>query len=558
MVRDVHSGALAHEASAPGTPTTQRIKGSKHEVNIALDALGKKAGLQFPDRGENFSPAKRPKSPLHSIKHYFSVLYFKDRANLEREVQTFLEWQLAFRDYDEKLDYLQTRLRSACEEWKRTQSGIRSDLSGLNICALEAAGNGPERESPPPSPSMSVKHAPKTPFDVSMINPEASKIDLPPPTCVDSAATSFTSNMKKSFSIFSEGTKASQEAPTSPATSVNTDLDLDGANDFVDNDLKDSQYSRYGGPLNSSMDPEGLDRIYEEANGARFGYPTLPDSPVEHLPFQQPQEQLPSPEKPKLAEKPPPLKQPLPTTPSSKIKSERQPEDSPSRRALFRVNNIPADGLTQLQLPDSFSDLSFDLRWECYRVLQTKAMTAENLDRRWTTRTMASLHQLTKDEGMKFSSDLETDFLKHTLCAKLRWNKTDVGPVFDLELLPPRQEKSNNLQRKFGSSRFLYIDIPSLSRPPKSTGLAQDARYIQKRFLEMISNAQNLLGRTWRQFHVQMNKAVSAKDPDFAVSGGAQIALFATGGDQLHLSVLRKLLAGRYHFMRMQRRRRAK
>jgi hypothetical protein len=77
--------------------------------------------------------------------------------------------------------------------------------------------------------------------------------------------------------------------------------------------------------------------------------------------------------------------------------------------------------------------------------------------------------------------------------------------VFKLNILPIQAEKSSRLQRKFGSDRFLYVNVPSFE--PKDCKSArfryEDFPKIERQFELWCNREHSFLGRSWRAFHVE-------------------------------------------------------
>ena len=192
-----------------------------------------------------------------------------------------------------------------------------------------------------------------------------------------------------------------------------------------------------------------------------------------------------------------------------------------------RIKAIQADGLTLKELPGSMKKLSLAIRWEVHRVLQTKEVSSEKLERRWPIpRTLASLHAVASELLPNFVPSPEIDPLDASLCARLRWAKKSTGPVFELDLAPPRKELSNSLQRRFGRDRFLFVDVPALTQPHEASGLAPYARLIPDAVMAMLAQSHHFLLREWRHFHTQ-KKEGRRKDADFAAPGATQLTFFA-------------------------------
>ena len=205
---------------APETPCRLHWLAPDVKVKDALRALGEAAGIELPSPNERESPSKRKRTPTHDIKYNFSDLFFLDRTALEREIQGFLESLPAISQYDEKLEYLSQRLSNArlSSIKQRTPQSNKQWLHSVNPSNEVAVTNNSRPLSAPPSPTLSIKHAPKLPA-----YPVLAPSMLPPvmsPSRTTSANTSF----------WSEATKPSQE-PQSSATSVGSFMD--GINDLT-------------------------------------------------------------------------------------------------------------------------------------------------------------------------------------------------------------------------------------------------------------------------------------------------------------------------------------
>jgi len=116
-----------------------------------------------------------------------------------------------------------------------------------------------------------------------------------------------------------------------------------------------------------------------------------------------------------------------------------------------------------------------------------------------------------------------------TLCARLRWSRLKDGPLFDLEMLPPREEDTTAFQRKFGGDRIMVLDLPALNKPPNHV----KGQNVQDRLLEMFMLDQPFLGRKWLQYHVKDKKRRDAAEQDESESGTFQVAFFALSGPGL-------------------------
>ncbi|KAF1343873.1 RNA dependent RNA polymerase-domain-containing protein, partial [Delphinella strobiligena] len=122
--------------------------------------------------------------------------------------------------------------------------------------------------------------------------------------------------------------------------------------------------------------------------------------------------------------------------------------------------------------------------------------------------------------------------------------------MFVLNLHPLQRDHTSRLQGIFGAHRFLYLDVPNISRP--TSEFKGHASAIQQRFREWLETEKEFLGYRWRPFHVQVIKGQSrksdhlqaikghSKKPDHA--GGQRVVLFATHGLGLEPISLYQLL----------------
>jgi hypothetical protein len=105
------------------------------------------------------------------------------------------------------------------------------------------------------------------------------------------------------------------------------------------------------------------------------------------------------------------------------------------------------------------------------------------------------------------------------------------SPVFKLNILPIEAEKSSRLQRKFGSDRFLYVNVPSFEpNDCKSSRFRHDDfPKIEQQFKLWCDREHSFLGRTWRAFHVEpIKKKKKGRNTDDL--SAKRIVLFAIEG----------------------------
>ncbi|KAK5685052.1 hypothetical protein LTS10_003127 [Elasticomyces elasticus] len=193
-------------------------------------------------------------------------------------------------------------------------------------------------------------------------------------------------------------------------------------------------------------------------------------------------------------------------------------EGRPNTLEDHHVRDIPLHGLAPLDVPESMKSLPFDF-------YQRLTLSTQDFEMQWPVKKRTSFEFLWKvaDQqtgGRRFVKGIETDYKDYTLSAKLKWvkgAKPTTGPIFDLDLRPPRKEATNAFQRRAGGDRILVVDLPDLDGPlPTSlTWLTGQKSLIITRVLELLEQDQNFLGRKWVHFHSKQKKGPEA-DPEEA------------------------------------------
>ena len=553
---------VVHEVETPETPHSMRLFGTK--VNDALESLGETSGIKFPDRHERESPSKRSNSPAHEIKRQFTYLFFQDRALLDRRLDEFLELLPVFKSPDEKLNHLLEKLTIAYQSTKQRQVPQWQPQFSEPQCRPQPsephrqpqASEPPRKSQPsewwlgrsqptlseishtalsaPPSPTMFIKHAPK------------SQAGPAPPIMTRSgevsAETSFWSKPSQE-----------QDDPATPATSVDSvlDLEMDEVNDH-DTQKTDLPMSSIGestvGTVDRMLEPfDGVAGRQHEAveSEARNQYTARPlgtpskapkiynpsksqqvdgmgkiqqlDTPSRSRQTSSPinRRQVDTPSKARHLDSPSKARQSNAPSKAGQMDSLGHPRhlESPSKivdpLVNYRVARIVEDGLTSISLPDSLKKLPLDLAVECHRVLQTEAISAHELDKKWRgSRTMASLHKFAEDYGITFQCGCETNFSDRSLTVVLQPSDKKDGRFFISDVKPPRKDdKSTIFEDKFGRDRIMQVTTTTYHRPPSGFN-GQD---VQTPFLEMLGRKHEMFGRTWALFLVQDKKMRSAE-----------------------------------------------
>lgn len=468
---------LAQEVVSPQTPSkNQRRPG---QIGEFLNNFCRLLSIELPIYDVT-SPDARTKSTGHEIVNNIKYLYWNGRDALDRAVVELSTCTPKVQMLDEPLTVVLDKLNQAAIAVKREKTPhAKLRMTPLTTGNSQRLRNAQtDSAEAPPSPTLAVKHLPRN------ATTAACGVGTVLPDYMTSAKTSFattlfgttsfgttsfmsdSTNLNKSF--MSDGTKASQSTAATSVYSAH----------------EPSQESEF--PM-SSLDP-GIASQLETAAAVPSEVLTAKDVPVGEV--------------------------------------------SPSKPQNYRVANIPSDGLAQQHLPPTLLSLPFDLRIEAYRVMRACGLSAEQMEMQSRyTRSFTTLQDLVEKFNTKkpFHPGRKTNFSDSTLCARLRWSEAKSGPLFDLELYPPRREDLHSFQRNFGSDRILIVDLPSLSKPP--FGLSRPD--IETRLREMLSQDQQFLGRTWVQYHIQDKKRKKTADVDSTKPGTYQISFFAVSGDGL-------------------------
>ncbi|KAL5394363.1 hypothetical protein PMIN06_004228 [Paraphaeosphaeria minitans] len=135
-----------------------------------------------------------------------------------------------------------------------------------------------------------------------------------------------------------------------------------------------------------------------------------------------------------------------------------------------------------------------------------------------------------RDE-QKYWSAWKRDFEGYTFKARIDCNdlgyKISPSPVFKMSILPIQAERSCRLQRKFGSDRYLYVNVPAFG-VDSARYTQSDWKNIELQFRLWCNRDHSFLGRTWRVFHLEPRMKKKGRITDDL--SAQRIVLFATEG----------------------------
>ncbi|KAJ4359880.1 uncharacterized protein N0V89_000436 [Didymosphaeria variabile] len=139
-------------------------------------------------------------------------------------------------------------------------------------------------------------------------------------------------------------------------------------------------------------------------------------------------------------------------------------------------------------------------------------------------------------DQQKYWSAFKRGFEGYTFKARIEYNNPDSqsssSPVFKLNVLPIQVDRSCRFQRKFGSDRFLYVNVPSFdpSENKPSRFNNEDLKNIEEQFKLWCAREHSFLGRTWKAFHVEPVKKKKKNGRTTDDLSDKRIVLFAIDG----------------------------
>ena len=119
-------------------------------------------------------------------------------------------------------------------------------------------------------------------------------------------------------------------------------------------------------------------------------------------------------------------------------------------------------------------------------------------------------------------------FAEISLKGKLEFRPINVGPLFQLQLKPLREERSCRFQRAFGGDRFLYLSVPALTPSKLPRHLRGQQVNIRASYQEWLRKEKRFLGCTWATLLVERKSRKPGRLQDRDGVGGQSLVLFAT------------------------------
>ncbi|KAJ8106796.1 hypothetical protein OPT61_g9304 [Boeremia exigua] len=232
-----------------------------------------------------------------------------------------------------------------------------------------------------------------------------------------------------------------------------------------------------------------------------------------------------------------------PTRPQQRSPREQTPLESPSKIA-HHIRDIPKQGLFVSEPPYSLRAMPYSALFICQRIsLECSTPVEELVSGMDIAQACAdpwifweSLLQHPKITQIKFKdpdrlwSSAKRGSESFTFKGQINLRRKRSGPIFHLDLHPILPDRSCRFQRKFGSDRFLYLNVPDLHTKSWSGGSKADLELVRQRWDEWISSEHSFLFRKWRVFHIEPLKKAKTKGRNAEATHSFRVVLFATEG----------------------------
>jgi hypothetical protein len=549
-------------------PTTPRGQASK-EVNIVIESIAQEFGLPLKPRIGTFSPSKRVDGYAERCVDHINFLFFRNRTEMYNVINTFRQDRRSGYIHGQLLDEFYSRTRDAAH--------MERDRQPLGKLRLETKVTGPEPQFRKPAPRLSLKQTKlittikKSSTSSHLINPDAHKHDslLPanqsfipdahvsrgtkrhsgqdlfnspqyvrpfkqmrqqPHTsdCVISykASTSvhsLSSSHQTTAPSISTG-RSNQSFATTVATSSNSANEPweSSGTEYGDDDLDHSQVDRlmtsFEVSEESCINPQDTFSFTAKSSGMHAQAPVTRSDlytieannqlQVDHKATLQ----IPSPK----------------SKPRTKVLEHRI------------VRTLSTDGLFGLPVAADLTETSFHQLWESYRFAAASGTTFEYYPRQdWLYKQIPSGSQFQRTSTSVWEATTDPAQASNVILkGSLSFNASaSAERLFTLSLQPLKLERASRLQRKFGSSRFLYLEMPQI-HTIKASHLKGQESLLKSRLQEWMCTEKSLLGRTWRIFHIQDIKRKHNKDN----LPSQRLVLFAVDGPQLQTISLTEML----------------
>ncbi|KAH0037804.1 hypothetical protein KCU78_g1605, partial [Aureobasidium melanogenum] len=561
-----------------GSPAPTTPRGQGKEINTIIELTAQEFGLPLRPRVGTFSPSKRPDNYAERCVDRINFLYFHNRIVMYDVINQFRKDKAENTIFGDHLEVFYSRLRDAAYlEQHQPQLG-KPQLGGpvvqqdtqfkkpapkLPLTQTKLIPTIKKRSEPSPAKVKDTENqSPKEkllPTDQSFlfdpspasrgtkrlsdqdscssskyVRPQKQRRQQPSlddhfSYKVSPSNPSFTlSHQSNAASIYSG--QANQSFATTVASFDAIYDDCDSSSVDYGGDWDPSQAEQLDQLMTSFEPPEyapkdsgvvgqSLDQC-QHLNGRSLDNPSIA-TPDTHTTAAKIQVQL----RDSLVAKVPTLK--------SKSASSKVPEHR-------LVRSLPSDGLFSSPMAISVNHSSFYHLWESYRLADAAGTPFNyyaNEDELYTNIPAGVQFHRTPASVWKDRTDL-TQAANIMLKANLVFDASpSADKLLTLSLQPLKTERACILQRRFGSSRFLYVEVPQI-HTFNGIHLKGQQDLLKLRYKEWLCTEKEFLGRVWRVFHVQDVKKKNSKDK----LPSQRLVLFAVDGPRLQKISLFEML----------------
>ncbi|KAH0370288.1 hypothetical protein KCU65_g2629, partial [Aureobasidium melanogenum] len=540
-------------------PTTPRGQASK-EINTIIELTAQEFGLPLRPRIGTFSPSKQPDNYAERCVDRINFLFFRNRIVMYDVMNQFRKDKAENAIFGDHLEEFYSRLREAAylEKHKPQLSKLRLDEPAaqqdlqfkkpapkLSLTQTKLIPTIKKRSEPSSSKVKDIENqSPREkllPTDQSFLFDSASasrgtkrlsdQDSLSSSKYVSPSNPSFTSSHQPNAVSICPG-QANQSFATTVATS------FDGIYDDCDSSSVD-----YGGELDLSQ-AEQLDRLMTSFEQP----PNIPeDSGVVSKSLDQCQHSdnrplnhtsIVSADANTTEAK---IQMQLENSLAAKVPTLKSTSTSFKNLEHRLVRSLPTDGLFGLPVTSSVNQSSFYHLWESYRLADAAGIPFKyysNDDELYTNVPAGVQFQRTPASVWEARTD-PTQSANIMLKANLVFNASQsADKLLTLSLQPLKIERACILQRRFGSSRFLYVEVPQI-HTFDGIHLKGQEDLLQLRYKEWLCTEKEFLGRIWRVFHIQDVKKKNSKDN----VPSQRLVLFAVDGPRLQKISLYEMLS---------------
>ena len=216
------------------------------------------------------------------------------------------------------------------------------------------------------------------------------------------------------------------------------------------------------------------------------------------------------------------------------------------------LRKLPYEPFSDFHLPPRLDGLPFAVRWECFQLAVNHGIDFDLLSDELRQHDLGGYTDRCQQEDLVTVDAWLRKVAKHTgpgvdwmvanssnatYGAKMIF-KTEVKNSKSLLSMIPSSAKNEltcRLQRRFGATRFLYLECPEPSKSIR-TALGFTSEQYRRRFVEWMETDKEFLSNTWQMLHVERIK----RDKKKRTAGESQVSennfrtvWFATSGKDL-------------------------